>query len=60
MNRALKLKDFEKPSQDKTGCISSVNLRPDQREFIQANNINLSKLVRALIDSVMIQDNKKK
>ena len=53
------LKDVQKQeAQDLK--ITSIKLRPEQLEFIKSKNINLSELIRTIIDDLIEQDEREK
>jgi len=50
----IKLSDYKKPLKTKIeSCITGINIEKRQKQFIEKHGINLSSLVRAVIDSVM-------
>lgn len=47
------LDKYKKPKTIETKKITSINLEPRHIEFVQKNDLNLSAIVRDLIDSLI-------
>jgi hypothetical protein len=54
----IKLNNFKR-QEKKLLKITSIKLRPDQLTFIKDNEVNLSQLVRALLDNFIKKTNNK-
>lgn len=50
--KRIKLKNFEHKTKQSLKN-TSVKIRPEQLDFIREKNLNLSKLVRALLDNLI-------
>lgn len=57
----LDLKKYQKQNTEKLDAVgTSVSIERPHKEFIETNNINLSALVRDVIDGLIAQQNKEK
>jgi hypothetical protein len=55
--KKINLSDYKKNRVDKLDSVTTgINLERKQLEFIQANNVNLSALVRDIIEALITED----
>ena len=51
--KAKKLKEFINKTNEKRLVITTINIEKSQLDFIKNHDINLSKLIRAYLDSIV-------
>lgn len=57
---SLKLDTFKNAKNKTKTVVTTVAIRQDQKDFLEKNKVNISELVRALLDELIERESKNK